>query len=209
MRNTNTVRNKTRAAAREGDQGTLIDEVIEAFGAMRGRGMRGIQNVRRGSLSMGHLQVLVRLQLGGPVPVRQVAEWLGVSAAGATGMVGRMEERGLIERVRDEQDRRVVLVRLASGGRALLDEIGSRGRASLRRVLERLDPRELTGLRNGLLAFQRAARELAEDERADDETATPAEDPVKTGSRDAAARDGRRSTDATGPEAPDAAEGPD
>lgn len=126
--------------------------------------MRGLQNVHRGSLSVGHLQVLLRLQLGGPSPVSRLAEWLGVSAAGATGMVGRMEERGLVERARDGRDRRVVLVRLAPAGREVLDELGSRGRASLRRVLARMGGHELQQLRDGLVAFQRAARALAEEE---------------------------------------------
>lgn len=131
---------------------------------MRGRGMRGLQSVHRGSLSVGHIQVLLRLQLGGPLPVSRLAEWLGVSAAGATGMVGRMEERGLVERSRDERDRRVVLVRLTTTGRELLDEIGSRGRASLRRVLLRMAGFELEQLHHGLVAFRRAAQELAEEE---------------------------------------------
>lgn len=168
---TNNVTQST-ASGRPGEKDALVDEVVEALGAVRARGMRGIQNLRRGSLSVGHLQVLVRLRMGGPLPVSRLAQFLGVSAAGATGMVGRMEERGLVERVRDERDRRVVLVRLAPHGRSVLDEISSRGRASLRRVLMRLDGDELTQLRNGLTAFHRAAREAAEDDAvaaADDE----------------------------------------
>lgn len=155
---------RTNRSADERGKEALVEEVVEAFRSMRGRGMRGLQGVHRGTLSVGHLQVLLRLQLGGPLPVSRVAEWLGVSAAGATGMVGRMEERGLVERVRDEHDRRVVLVRLAPGGRKVLDEIGSRGRASLERVLLRLERIDLEQLRNGLVAFERAARRLAEEE---------------------------------------------
>lgn len=209
MRNTNATRTNGLSPADEGNKDALVDEVVEAFGAMRGRGMRGIQDVRRGTLSVGHLQVLVRLQLGGPVPVRRVAEWLGVSAAGATGMVGRMEERGLVERVRDERDRRVVLVRVAAAGSDLLDEIGSRGRASLRRVLVRLDGSELRQLRNGLVAFQRAARELAEDERAEAASAADARGRDERRPRPGVDTEGRGPAGKSASEVSGAAEDPD
>lgn len=207
VRNTNAARTKETSA---GDaRQALVEEVVETFGSMRGRGMRGIQRVHRGTLSVGHLQVLVRLQLGGPVPVSRLAEWLGVSAAGATGMVGRMEERGLIERGRDERDRRVVLVHLTAKGRAILDEIGSRGRASLRKVLVRLGDDELMQLRNGLLAFQRAARTLAEEEAGEDDTEAPAGGTTGARAHAVAGESRRRAAATEGSEAADAAEDPD
>ena len=63
-------------------------------------------------LSMSHFQVLSALELEGPVPMSRLADLLGVALPNATGIVGRMEERGLVERAHDETDRRVVLARL-------------------------------------------------------------------------------------------------
>ncbi|MEJ2291260.1 MAG: MarR family winged helix-turn-helix transcriptional regulator [Deinococcales bacterium] len=158
--------NATRSDGARASKDSLVDEIIEAFGAMRARRVRAVHRDRRDALSSGHLQVLARLQMVGPMPVSRVAATLGVSAAAATGMVGRMEERGLVRRTRDERDRRVVLVGLTSKGRTVLADIGNRGRASLARVLSRLDADELTQLRDGLRAFQRAAQELADEEAA-------------------------------------------
>jgi len=197
---------RTTDAAPEDD---LVDEIVEAFGAMRARGMRGIQGLHRGSMSVGHLQVLIRLRVGGSLPVSRLAETLGISAAGATGMVGRMEERGLVERVRDVDDRRVVLVRLTAKGDSVLEEIGNRGRASLRRVLARLDGSELRQLRNGLVAFQRAARELAEGEAGADEADDATAGPTAKRGRDGAAEPCDRAAGARGSEAPDVAEDPE
>lgn len=143
--------------------GQLIDEVVDAFSAMRERGMRGLRRIRRDAASMGHLQVLVRLQEEGPQRVGAVARSLGVSAASATGMLRRMAQRGLVQRIRDDKDRRVVLIEIAPGGKAVLENL-SRGRSGLRRSLARLDEDELTQLRNGLNALNRATRELAEEE---------------------------------------------
>ncbi len=50
----------------------------------------------------------------------RLAELLDVSLSNATGLVDRMEERGLVERVRVPDDRRVVLVRLTAAGQAAL-----------------------------------------------------------------------------------------
>ena len=157
--NTNDMRNDAARGSKE----SLIDEVIEAFGAMRARRIRA-RPAGRSAMSAGHLQVLARLQMVGAMPVSQVASTLGVSAAAATGMVGRMEERGLVRRERDEDDRRVVLVELTPQGRAALADLGQRSRASLARALSRMEEGELTQLRNGLRAFQRAASAQAEEE---------------------------------------------
>lgn len=137
---------------------------MDAFTSMRARGMRGLRHLRRDATSVGHLQVLGLLQLDGPCRVSSVARALGVSAAAATGMVQRMEERGLVARGHDEGDRRVVLVRMTEDGRAMLDEVAGRGRASLARILRRLGEDELTQLRDGLRAFNRAARAASEEE---------------------------------------------
>lgn len=145
------------------DKERLIDEVVDAFSAMRARGMRGLRRIHRDAASIGHLQVLVRLHEAGPQRVGAVARSLGVSAASATGMLRRMAERGLVQRVRDEHDRRVVLIEIAPGGRAVLEKL-NRGRSGLRHSLARLDDDELIQLRNGLTALNRATGELADDD---------------------------------------------
>ena len=63
-----------------------------------------------GSLSLVHLNVLTVLEAAGPLSMSKLAEALDVSVASATGIVDRMEKRGLVERRHDDADRRVVLV---------------------------------------------------------------------------------------------------
>src|SRR5258708_29678210 len=87
----------------------------------------------------------------------QVAESLDISVASATGIVDRMETRGLVERRRDADDRRVVLVVPAAGARAVLTDIDTRRRKALTLVLSMLTDEELDGLLNGHRAL-RAAR---------------------------------------------------
>ena len=70
----------------------------------------------RGSLSLIHLFVLTTLETEGPLSMSHLAEALDVSVASATGIVSRMEERGLVERRHGASDRRVVQVHVTAAG---------------------------------------------------------------------------------------------
>ncbi len=90
-------------------------------------------------VSMTQVHVLWLLGHHGDLPMSRLAELLDVSVSNATGLIDRMEERGLVERVRVPGDRRVVLVRPASGGREMLEEVDGLRRGQMRRVLGHLD----------------------------------------------------------------------
>jgi len=74
------------------------------------------------------LSVLV---FGGPLPIGRLAAAEQVSPPAITKTVAALEADGLAERVRSDEDRRVVLVRATPAGRALLE----RGRAARVRVI--------------------------------------------------------------------------
>lgn len=113
---------------------------------------------QQGSVSLIHLNVLLLLEGGGPISMSRLAEALDISVASATGVVDRMEARGLVERRHDTADRRVVLVVAAPGAKAMLDDIDKRRRKGLATLLARLSDEELTGLLAGHRAL-RTARE--------------------------------------------------
>ena len=80
------------------------------------------RRVHNSGISLGHLQILWILQEHGPLPVSRLADWLGIGAPNATGLLDRMEQRGLVERARDAEDRRVVLARATDLGLAAVAE---------------------------------------------------------------------------------------
>lgn len=108
-------------------------------------------------LSLAHLNVVTLLEAHGPMSMGRLAELLGVSLASTTGIVGRMEERRLVERRASPTDRRVVEAHIGEGGRELLGSMRARHREHLREVLARMDEPQLAGLLEGLRAM-RAAR---------------------------------------------------
>lgn len=90
-----------------------------AVGSLR---CAGSQRMVRLGISMTHFHVLTLLRHHGEQPMGHLAEILDASMSSATGIIDRMEERGLVERVRVPDDRRVVLVRPTAAGEGLIDE---------------------------------------------------------------------------------------
>jgi DNA-binding MarR family transcriptional regulator len=112
-----------------------------------------------GSFSLIHLNVLTTLESEGPESMGRLAEALDVSVASMTGIVDRMEKRGLVERRHEEKDRRVVLVYPTEAGRDIFREMDERRRIGLGRMLERLSVDELEGLLKGHRALRIARTE--------------------------------------------------
>jgi len=108
----------------------------------------------QGSFSLIHLNVLTTLESEGPESMSHLAEALDVSVASMTGIVDRMEKRGLVERRHEDRDRRVVLVYPTEGGRDVFREIDERRRFGLGKLLEHLSEDELEGLLKGHRALR-------------------------------------------------------
>lgn len=98
------------------------------------------QRCRELSLSTAHLYLMSLIEAHGPLSMTQVADLLDVALPNATGLVDRVLERGLVDRFRDESDRRVVLVRLSEAGREVLRQLGLIRRQRLALALQGMTP---------------------------------------------------------------------
>lgn len=142
-----------------GTRRATSDEVIRELTAWNPRErMAMFRRWVAGSLSIVHLHVLTVLETGGPLPMGRLADALDVSVASATGIVDRMEQRGLVERRDDDHDRRVVVVHPTAAGLRVFTDLDEQRRASLTILLQHLTERELKSFLVGLRAM-RAARE--------------------------------------------------
>jgi DNA-binding MarR family transcriptional regulator len=103
----------------------------------------GTGRLVKAGVSMTHMHVMWLLQHHGDLAMHRMAELLDVSFSNATGIVDRMEERGLVERIRVPDDRRVVLVRIAAGGLEALDQMESIKQDRLQSILGHLDEAQL------------------------------------------------------------------
>lgn len=98
------------------------------------------QRCRDLSLSTAHVYLMTLLESHGPLAMSQLAELLQMALPNATGLVDRVHERGIVDRVRDTADRRVVLVRLTRFGTALLRKLELIRRRRLALALQFMTP---------------------------------------------------------------------
>jgi DNA-binding MarR family transcriptional regulator len=94
---------------------------------------------RAGRLGERHIAVLVSLAIAGPAAVSEVAERLGMSVAHASLVVGELADSGLVERSRDEQDRRRIVVSLSALAKPAVAAMRDRHAPALARFLRGLD----------------------------------------------------------------------
>ncbi len=125
----------TVLTAEGADVDSILTEVNGWIGELRCASMGRLV---QGRVSLSQMHVLWLLQHHGEMSMSRLAELLDVSLSNATGLIDRMEEHGLIERVRVPDDRRVVLVRPAAAGLRALSETETSRRARMRAVLGHL-----------------------------------------------------------------------
>jgi DNA-binding MarR family transcriptional regulator len=120
------------------------ERIVEGFhDIIAGFRCAGTGRLVKAGVSMTHMHVIWLLQHHGDLPMSRMAELLDVSFSNATGIVDRMEERGLVERVRVPDDRRVVLVRIARGGYEAIEKIEAVKQDRLEAILRHLDIAQL------------------------------------------------------------------
>lgn len=107
----------------EPNQGEGAEQVARAFKrAMASvRRLRGRETHRPGELTDAQYSLLFCLREPGQLSLREVAEAAELSPASATEMLDGLAEAGLVERIRSDRDRRVVLTSLTDAGRALVE----------------------------------------------------------------------------------------
>jgi DNA-binding MarR family transcriptional regulator len=148
----------------------LAEEILRGMAGWRAAAAsEGFTGLLGRALSMAHVHVMFTLHKHGSMRMSDLAAALDISVANATGIVTRMEERGLLERSRDANDRRVVNVVLTDEGRELLEDMDRRRREFFTSLLSRISVEELTQLRNGMRAMFRVAGEAMARHQADRE----------------------------------------
>jgi DNA-binding MarR family transcriptional regulator len=126
---------------------SIVDELHWMIGSLR---CAGTGRMVKAGISMTHLHILWVLEHHGELSMSHLAEMLDVSLSNATGLVDRMEERGLVERIRVPDDRRVVIVRASAEGSRAREEIEALKQDEMRSILGRLGPVQLTRLLGAL-----------------------------------------------------------
>lgn len=132
------------------EQGTDPRSVaLETFGAAyqqvarSQRRLRGRDAMQPGRLTAPQVNLLQPLLLEGPMSSGQLAEAAGLTPATTTHMLDQLAVSGVVERERQESDKRVVITRLTDEGQEMLESRMLDMRQAWDAALEDLSDEEL------------------------------------------------------------------
>lgn len=134
-----------------------LNAVLAELNQISFRDFQGaLKRFHAGSLSIVHLNLLMLLRFNGPLTMSRLAELLDVSVASATGIVDRMEKKGVIERRRNDDDRRVVEVHVSEQGQQVFTAMQAERLGQMTRLLSYVSDKDLRSLLTGLRAVREA-----------------------------------------------------
>lgn len=117
------------------------------------------------NLTMAQVHVLHVVRRLDRISGRQLAAELGVSPAAVVPVCDRLEQQGYIERVRDQDDRRILWLQLTPAGLELVDGFAGDGSTRMLRALLSLPDADREALVRSLETLA-AAMESAEERKA-------------------------------------------
>ena len=89
------------------------------------------------------LYMLVYIRTKDECKVTDIANYLGVTLGAVTSLVDRLCEFGFVERKRNKQDRRQVIIKLNNDGENFLKQIDEKRKEALTRYLEGMNKEEV------------------------------------------------------------------
>jgi DNA-binding MarR family transcriptional regulator len=118
---------------------------LEWLGPMLVRGLGLLSSVEalEQTFSFSQVMVLQTLHRAREMRMTELADFLGLSKANATGLIDRLVARKLVKRERSETDRRVVQVSLTPEGRHAAGKLLVTYRSGLRELMKRVPERNL------------------------------------------------------------------
>lgn len=138
-------------AAAERVTGLAVDTSIDSFAAtfnLVRTANRIISDLeaqvhRTAGWSWAGFRVMFTIWVAGPLEPREISRLAGISRAAVSSVLNTLERDGLVERVRDRPDRRLVTTRLTATGRARLARAYAVQNRREQEWLAPLDPGEL------------------------------------------------------------------
>lgn len=92
---------------------------------------------------------------GGPITPAEIARWMFRKTQSVAGLLNRMEKRGLVERRRDQQDRRLTSVVMTEKGKQLYGSADSSD--AIMKIMSCLSPQDTEHLERCLRQLRESA----------------------------------------------------
>ncbi len=130
------------------------------FSVMRNVIFEEVPNPELDCLPLAQLRMLWTVYHNGAAPMKDFSEKLGVSQSTATQLADRLVRRGMVERLSDENDRRMVKLRTTEAAQRLLKETSNCKQRLLASIWSHLTIIEQEEVVKGLQILGRTAAQL-------------------------------------------------
>jgi DNA-binding MarR family transcriptional regulator len=133
------------------DNTQIIKDIVGSIRRLiRAVSIDSVKMSRKFSLTAPQSGVMRSLNARGPISSAELSRELCVTPSNITGIIDRLEKKGLVARIRQEEDRRVVLISLTEVGTALAERLPDPIETRLISALSDLKPGKVRDLRNAL-----------------------------------------------------------
>lgn len=137
---------------------TLADDLAQIIWEL---GARGLDGVCCAGLSLVEHRTLQQLDRDAGCTVQSLGGQAALTKSGATRLVDRLEQRGMLRRERSDEDGRVCCVALTGDGRRELARANQAFAGRLAALLDGLSATERNAVATALPALSRQARRTA------------------------------------------------
>jgi len=131
------------------------EELADGLRLTIGRLARRLRQQSLGNMTPSQRSVLASLDRSGPLRIGELARVENISPASISGIVGRLEDRGLVTRRNDPADARSTIVEATSEATASLERARQERTAFLLKAIERLDDPRRAALADALPVLDR------------------------------------------------------
>ena len=108
------------------------------------------EDVKQYGLSITEFAVLELLYNKGDQPIQRIRERVLIASSSISYVVDKLEEKGCVTRIRNQQDKRIINASLTQQGRRIMDEIFPKHAETIQSTFSILTDEELQTLQNTL-----------------------------------------------------------
>lgn len=137
----------TAANAAKQDFIPVMRELVRAYQAFSSYDARGYEGT---GLTVPQADVLFTLGNTEGLSFKQIGELTLITKGTLTGIIDRMEQKGLVKRKVSAEDRRITLVRLTRRGERLFEELFPKQIAYIKQCFDKLSKAELKEIKKSL-----------------------------------------------------------
>ena len=124
----------------------MVDDIYLLFPLFRKKLYKHKKNLNKGQIPRSYYHVLKVLKKRGELPMSKIGDRIHISKSNMTALIDKLAEKGLVERIPDKNDRRVINISITDKGNNLLKDWRKISNMEIKKILSTLSNEDLEKL---------------------------------------------------------------